>query len=213
MKTNNKILEVIHLLKKEYPLANCALKYNSPLQLLISARLSAQCTDKKVNSVTPILFSKFKCAEDFAKADLEEIKSIIKPCGLYKIKSQNIIDMCKKLISDYKGIVPDNMQDLTSLPGIGRKTANLVRVQVYNKPGIIVDTHFSRITNRIGFHKLKDPVKIEFLMKNIVPPEESIEFCHRLVMHGREICKARNPLCNKCILNHLCDYFLKKEFN
>ena len=209
MKTNDKILEVIRLLKKEYPVANCSLVYHSPLQLLIAARLSAQCTDKKVNSVTNELFSKFKCAEDFAQADLNEIVRIIKPCGLYKIKSQNIIDMCKKILSDYNGTVPHTMQDLTSLPGIGRKTANLVLSEVYNKPGIIVDTHFSRITNRIGFHKLKDPIKIEFLMRDIVPIEESVGFCHRIVMHGREICKARNPLCNKCIINHLCDYFLK----
>ena len=211
MKNTFKILEVIKLLKKEYPVAKCSLIYKTPLELVICARLSAQCTDSKVNSVTPRLFSKFTNAEEFAKADLKEIEHIIKPCGLYKIKSKNIIDMCKKIISDFDGKIPDNLKDLTSLPGIGRKTANLVLGQVYNKPAIIVDTHFTRITKKLGFHNLKDPFKIELIMKDLVPSDESAEFCHRIVMHGREICKARNPLCEKCLLNKICSYYLKNN--
>ena len=213
MKNNLKILEVIKLLKIKYPIAKCSLIYKTPLELIICARLSAQCTDNKVNSVTPSLFSKFKCAKDFAKADPKEIEDFIKPCGLYKVKAQNIVDMCKKIISNFNGNVPDNLEDLTSLPGIGRKTANLTLAQVYKKPAIIVDTHFMRITKRLGFHNLKDPFKIELLMKNLVPSEESIDFCHRLVMHGREICSAKKPLCERCPLNKLCDFYVKNKFS
>lgn len=211
MKNEIETQKIILILKETYPDATCALVYSSPLQLLIAARLSAQCTDKRVNMITPELFSKFKCAKDFANAAEEEVEAIIKPCGLYKTKAKNIIGMCRKIVSDFNGEVPSKMEDLTSLPGIGRKTANLVRGEIFGKPGIIVDTHFSRVTSRIGFHNLKDPVKIEKEMKEIIPEEETLKFCHRIVIHGRNICKARKPLCEKCPLKKMCDYSIRKE--
>lgn len=211
MKNEIETQKIILILKETYPNATCALVYSSPLQLLIAARLSAQCTDKRVNMITPELFSKFKCAKDFANAAEEEVEAIIKPCGLYKTKAKNIIGMCKKIVSDFNGEVPPKMEDLTSLPGIGRKTANLVRGEIFGKPGIIVDTHFSRVTSRIGFHNLKYPVKIEKEMKKIIPEEETLKFCHRIVIHGRNICKARKPLCEKCPLKKMCDYIIRKE--
>ncbi len=206
---NSKIEAVINLLKDEYPQANCSLIYSSPLELLICTRLSAHCTDARVNLVTPSLFSAFKSVEDFAKADPAEIEKYVKSCGLYKTKSKNIVDMCKKIISCFGGQVPNNQKDLESLPGIGRKSANLILGEIYRKPGIIVDTHFSRATNRLGFHNSKDPLKIEKIMKEIVPEKESIDFCHRLVLHGRVVCKARNPLCDSCTLKNLCNYYRK----
>ena len=209
MDNKNKIQKIISILENEYPSPECTLNYNSPIQLIIAARLSAQCTDARVNLVTPKLFSLFKDIEDFANADLNVIEECIKSCGFYKVKSQNIIDMCKKLLSDFNGKIPDNIDDLTTLPGIGRKTANLILAEVYGIPGIIVDTHFSRVTRRLGFHNLKDPIKIEFVMKNIIPPEKSNDFCHRMVEHGRKICKAQKPLCEKCILKKLCSEYKK----
>lgn len=211
MKNKIETQKIISTLKETYPNATCALVYSSPLQLLIAARLSAQCTDKRVNMVTPELFARFKCAKDFANADKEEVEAIIKPCGLYKTKARSIIGICKKIISDFNGEVPSKMEDLTSLPGIGRKTANLVRGEIFGKPGIIVDTHFSRVTGRIGFHNLKNPVKIEKEMKKIIPEEETLKFCHRIVIHGRNICKARKPLCEECPLKKMCDYSIRKE--
>lgn len=211
MKNEIETQKIILTLKETYPNATCALVYSSPLQLLIAARLSAQCTDKRVNMVTPELFARFKCAKDFASAAKEEVEAIIKPCGLYKTKARSIIGICKKIISDFNGEVPSKMEDLTSLPGIGRKTANLVRGEIFGKPGIIVDTHFSRVTGRIGFHNLKNPVKIEKEMKKIIPEEETLKFCHRIVIHGRNICKARKPLCEECPLKKMCDYSIRKE--
>ena len=210
MKNEIETQKIISTLKETYPDATCALIYSSPLQLLIAARLSAQCTDKRVNMVTPDLFARFKCAKDFANADKEEVEAIIKPCGLYKTKAKSIIGICRKIVSDFNDEVPSKMEDLTSLPGIGRKTANLVRGEIFGKPGIIVDTHFSRVTSRLGFHKLKNPVKIEKEMKEIIPEEESLKFCHRIVIHGRNICKARKPLCEECPLKKMCDYSIMK---
>jgi len=207
MDVKEKILIVIDLLSKKYPDATCALIYNSPLQLLICARLSAQCTDKRVNLVTPALFSRFQNIEDFALADVDEVASYIKPCGLYKVKSQSIVQMCRRIIERFNGRIPKDMKNLSSLPGIGRKTANLVLGEIYGKPGIIVDTHFARVTKRLGFHKLKNPEKIEYIMKEIVPENESIAFCHRVVWHGREICRARRPLCQYCTLKEVCSYY------
>lgn len=210
MKNEIETQKIISTLKETYPDATCALIYSSPLQLLIAARLSAQCTDKRVNTVTPELFDKFKCAKDFANATEEEVEAIIKPCGLYKTKARNIIGMCKKIISDFNGEVPSRMEDLTSLPGIGRKTANLIRGEIFGKPGIIVDTHVTRVTSRLGFHNLKNPVKIEKELKKIIPEEETLKFCHRIVIHGRNICKARKPLCEECPLKKMCNYSITK---
>ena len=210
MKNKIETQKIISTLKETYPDATCALIYSSPLQLLIAARLSAQCTDKRVNMVTPELFDKFKCAKDFANATEEEVEAIIKPCGLYKTKARNIIGMCKKIISDFNGEVPSRMEDLTSLPGIGRKTANLIRGEIFGKPGIIVDTHVTRVTSRLGFHNLKNPVKIEKELTKIIPEEETLKFCHRIVIHGRNICKARKPLCEECPLKKMCNYSITK---
>lgn len=207
MNIEKKIKKTIKLLSAQYPKAICSLNYSSPLQFLICARLSAHCTDKMVNLVTPALFSKFQTIEDFAAANITELQKYIKPCGLYKVKSQSIIQMCKEIINRFDGEIPKNIKSLSSLPGIGRKTANLFLGEIYAKPGIIVDTHFSRVTKRLGFHNLNDPVKIEYIMKDIVPEEESIKFCHRVVWHGREVCKARKPLCETCILKEICNYF------
>lgn len=211
MKAKNNINKIINLLKKEYPDAMCSLTYDSPVQLLIAGRLSSQCTDKRVNIVTKTLFNKYKTAEDFASASLEDIKEIVKPCGLFNTKAANIIDMCKMIINDFSNNVPDNIDDLVKLPGIGRKTANLIVGEVYKKPAIICDTHCIRITNLLGLSSSKDPVKVEKELKNILPPKDSCLFCHLMVYHGREICKARNPLCNKCVIYYYCPSFNIKE--
>lgn len=191
-------------LKKEYPDAICSLRYSDPLQLLIATRLSAQCTDARVNMVTPELFKRFKTVDDFAESTPEEVAEYIKSCGLYKTKSKDIIALAKMLRDDFSGVVPDNIDDLTKLPGIGRKTANLVCGDIFGKPAVVVDTHCIRITHRLGLHDLKDPKKIEFALRALLPPNESNDFCHRLVLHGRAVCTARSPKCEKCCMNGFC---------
>ena len=200
-------LKVISVLKKEYPNPVCSLIYNNPIQLLIATRLSAQCTDIRVNSITPALFHRFKTIYDFAKCSPDELEEYIFPCGLYKTKAKDIIGMCQMVIKDFDGIVPDSIEKLTSLPGVGRKTANLILGEIYHKPAIIVDTHFIRITKRLGFHNIKDPLKIEFIMKDLLPENDSTKFCHMVVMHGRTICTAMDPKCFKCPLKELCKYY------
>lgn len=197
-------LLAVESLKKEYPDAKCSLNYNTPLQLLIATRLAAQCTDARVNIVTPALFERFKTAEDFANATYEEVAEYIKSCGLYKTKSKDIVELSKMIQKDFGGEVPDNMKDLLKLPGIGRKTANLIMGDVYHQPAVVVDTHCIRITKRLGLHKLSDQVKIENELKKLLPPEESNDFCHRIVLHGRAVCDARNPKCDKCCMNTFC---------
>lgn len=191
-------------LKKEYPDAICSLRYSDPLQLLIATRLSAQCTDARVNMVTPELFNRFKTVDDFAESTPEEVAEYIKSCGLYKTKSKDIVALAKMLRDDFSGVVPDNIDDLTKLPGIGRKTANLVCGDIFGKPAVVVDTHCIRITHRLGLHDLKDPKKIEFALRALLPPNESNDFCHRLVLHGRAVCTARSPKCEKCCMNGFC---------
>ncbi len=209
MTDKEKALIAIKELGKEYQDAICSLDYSDALQLLIATRLAAQCTDKRVNMVTPELFSKYKNAYDFANAKVEDIANIIRSCGFYKTKSNDIVSMCKTIIEKYDGKVPDNVEDLTSLSGIGRKTANLVVGDIYGKPAVVVDTHCIRITSRLGFHNIKNPEKIEKILKEILPPEKSNDFCHRLVLHGRAVCKARNPLCNECCLKNICTYSIR----
>lgn len=199
-----KILICIEKLKTAYPDAKCSLEYSSPLEILVAARLSAQCTDIRVNTVTPALFKRFPNAKAFASADIHEIEEYIRPCGLYKTKAKNISEMCKKIVNEFNSKVPDNMEDLLSLPGIGRKTANLILGDVYKRPAIVVDTHFIRLTNRLGFHKSKDPYKIEQIMKNLVPDNDSSDFCHRIVLHGRSVCTSRSPKCSKCCIKEVC---------
>lgn len=197
-------LNAVEALKKEYPNAICSLVYSDPLHLLVATRLAAQCTDARVNMVTPALFERFPDAESFAEATEQEVAEYIKSCGLYKTKSRDIVAMGKKLVDDFDGKVPDNIEDLTSLPGIGRKTANLIIGDVYGKPAVVVDTHCIRITRRLGLHELKDAKKIEFILRDLLPPEESNDFCHRLVLHGRAVCDARKPKCEECCMKDFC---------
>ena len=197
-------LKIIELLKVEYPVAECTLRYKKDYQLLIATRLAAQCTDKRVNTVTDVLFKKFKTLDSLANADIVDVENIIKPCGFYKIKAKDIVNMCNLLISNFSSKVPNNIKDLVSLPGVGRKTANLILGDIYNLPAVVVDTHCIRITRRIGLHDSKNPILVEKILKDILPPEESNDFCHRLVMHGREICKALKPKCEICCINGVC---------
>ncbi|MCH5299117.1 MAG: endonuclease III [Ruminococcus sp.] len=197
-------LSAVETLKKEYPDAICSLEYTEPLQLLIATRLAAQCTDARVNMVTPALFERFPTAADFAAATEEEVAEYIKSCGLYKTKSRDLVALGKMIVEEFDGKVPDNIDDLVKLPGIGRKTANLVMGDVYGKPAVVVDTHCIRLTKRLGLHELKDQKKIEFLLRDLLPPEESNDFCHRLVLHGRAVCDARKPKCGECCMSDFC---------
>ena len=194
----------VQALKKEYPDAICSLEYKDPLQLLIATRLAAQCTDARVNMVTPALFERFKNVDDFANATANEVAEYIKSCGLYKTKSNDIVALAKMLRDEFDGKVPDNIEDLTKLPGIGRKTANLVMGDVFGKPAVVVDTHCIRITRRLGLHGEKDAKKIEFILRDLLDPSESNDFCHRLVLHGRAVCTARSPKCENCCMNEFC---------
>lgn len=196
--------KVFNILEKEYGDVSCTLLYNTPLELLIATCLSAQCTDVRVNMVTRDLFCKYKDVYDFANADCSELEQYIKSTGLYKNKAKNIISACKTLINDFGGVVPDNMYDLLKLSGVGRKTANLILGEIFKKDAVVVDTHCIRLTNRIGILDSKDPKKIELDLKNIIDGKNQLKFCHLMVTHGRNICKARMPLCDECIINHIC---------
>lgn len=197
-------LKAINALKSKYPDAICSLIYSDPFELLVATRLSAQCTDARVNMVTPALFDRFKGIDAFADADAEEVGEYIKSCGLYKTKAKDLVKMAQQLREHYNSRVPDTIEELTKLSGVGRKTANLIVGDVYHKPAIVVDTHCIRITRRLGLHNEKDAAKIEKKLKTILPPEESNDFCHRIVLFGREICTARSPKCDTCPLNDFC---------
>lgn len=197
-------LSAVDALKNEYPDARCSLTYETPLQLLIATRLSAQCTDARVNIVTPALFARFATVDDFADASADEVAEYIKSCGLYKTKSKDIVAMAQKLRDDFGGEVPGTIEELTTLPGVGRKTANLICGDVFGQPAVVVDTHCIRITTRLGLHKQTDQRKIETELKKLLPPEESNDFCHRLVLHGRAVCTARSPKCRDCCMNGFC---------
>ena len=197
-------LNAVEALRKEYPDAICSLTADTPFELLIATRLSAQCTDARVNLVTPALFEKYRTLEDYAQADSEDIAEIIHSCGFFRQKSKDIVGMAQKILSDFDGKVPDNIEDLTSLPGVGRKTANLICGDVYGKPAIVADTHLIRISNRLGLVATKDPYKVEIELKKLLPPEESNDFCHRAVLHGRAICDARKPKCDICPMTEFC---------
>ena len=196
--------EVISLLKEEYPDVKCALIYTKPHELLIATRLSAQCTDKRVNMVTPALFERFKSIDDFAAADVSEVEDYIRTCGLFKTKAKDIVEMCIMLRDVYGGIVPDSIEELTKLPGVGRKTANLIVGDLYGKPAMVCDTHVIRLTNRLGLSDTKDASKVEKELRACVPPEEGLMLCHRLVWHGRGVCSARAPRCEACVLRNIC---------
>lgn len=199
-------LAVIERLKEKYPDAICSLTYRKDYELLIATRLSAQCTDARVNIVTKDLFAQFPTVESFAQADLSQVEEIVKPCGLYKTKAKSIVEMCKILLEHFDGKVPDNMEDLLTLPGVGRKTANLILGDIFHKPAIVCDTHCIRITNLLGLTDTKDPAKCEEQLRKILPPEESSDLCHRFVLFGRERCKARKPDCGSCELKDICKH-------
>ena len=202
---------IIERLEQVYPDAVCSLEYKKPHELMIAGRLSAQCTDARVNIVTKQLFSEFKTIEDFAKADVSRIEEIIKPCGLYKTKARSIVAMCRQIIDNFNGEIPDTIEELTTLTGIGRKTANLIMGDVFHKPAVVTDTHCIRICGRLGLTENKDPAKVETDLKKILPPDKSSDFCHRLVLFGREYCKARGERCSECPLLDLCGNKAKSE--
>ena len=198
-------LKAVELFKKEYPNAICSLNYSDAFQLLIATRLSAQCTDARVNIVTPNLFKRFPTAADMAIAEQTEVEELIKTCGLYKTKAKDLIGIAKMICTDFNGQIPDTIEQLTKLPGVGRKTANLVVGDIYKKPAVVTDTHFIRLCNRLGFVKTKEPLKVEMAMRDILPPLESNDFCHRAVLHGRAVCTARKAFCDRCCLNEICE--------
>ncbi len=197
-------LQAVEALKKEYPDAICSLTYTDPLQLLIATRLAAQCTDARVNMVTPALFERFPDAKAFADAQYEEVEEYIKSCGLYKTKAKDLVELGKMLVADFGSEVPDTLEQLIKLPGIGRKTANLVMGDIFKKPAVVVDTHCIRITRRLGLHNEKDAKKIEFILRDLLPEDESNDFCHRIVLHGRAVCTARKAMCENCCMAEFC---------
>lgn len=198
-------LKSVEALKEAYPEAICSLVYSDPLQLLIATRLSAQCTDARVNLVTPELFSKYKTLDDLANAEVEDVEKIIRSCGFYHDKARDIVGIAKKIKSDFNGEVPSTIEELTSLPGVGRKTANLIMGDVFHAPSsVVTDTHLIRISNRIGLVDTKDPKKVEFELRKFLPPDESNDFCHRTVLHGRAVCTARKAHCDICTLKDFC---------
>ena len=204
MTKKERALLAVEALKKEYPGAVCSLEYQDPLQLLIATRLSAQCTDARVNLVTPALFARFPTLEAFCAGSEEEIAELIRSCGLYKTKARDIFAMCHVLRDSYNGVIPDTVDELTKLPGVGRKTANLVVGDIYKKPAVVTDTHCIRITGRLGLTESNVPLKVEKDLRAVLPPEESNDFCHRTVLHGRAVCTARNPKCALCCMNSFC---------
>ena len=206
------VLKIKDIFDKVYADAKCSLDFSTPHELLVAVQLSAQCTDARVNIVTKDLFKKYTSVKEFALANEEDLCEIIRPCGFYRTKGKNIIASSQKILREFGGKVPDNMDDLLSLPGVGRKTANLILGDVYGIPGLVVDTHAIRLTNRIGLVTQKDPVKIEFALKKIVPPEYQTRFCHQLVYHGRAVCNAAKPQCTVCPIGELCKKKNVKKF-
>lgn len=204
--TKTRAAEIVDRLEKVYPEAQCSLVYEKPYELLISVRLSAQCTDARVNIVTKELFKRFPTLESFAEADISEVEKIVMPCGLFRTKAKSIVELSKKLIDDFGGRVPDTMEGLLSLPGVGRKTANLILGDVYKQPAVVTDTHCIRICGRLGLSEGDDPAKVEKQLREVLPMERASDFCHRLVNFGRDTCSARKPRCEGCPLTDLCEY-------
>lgn len=204
-----KVSEIIALLEQKYPEAPCALHYSKDYELMIAVRLSAQCTDARVNLITPALFAAYPTLEDMANADITRVEEIIHSCGFFRQKAKDIVLACQMLLTEHNGKVPNTMEALLKLPGVGRKTANLLLGDLYGQPGSVVcDTHCIRICGRLGLSKGKEPEKVEKQLRAILPPEKSSDFCHRIVLFGREVCIARSPKCAECPLSHLC-----KEIN
>lgn len=213
MKAPEEVWAIINALKELYPDALCSLQYEKDYELLFAVRLSAQCTDARVNMVTPALFARFPTLEAFAEADPAEVGRYIHSCGFYNGKSKDLVNCAKMLLEKFDGKVPQSMEDLTSLPGIGRKTANLIRGDIYNEPGsVVADTHCIRITGRLGLTDgTKDPGKVETQLRAVLPPEESSDFCHRMVLFGRDVCVARKPKCESCPLTQWCSQYQSQQ--
>ena len=212
MTTKSDVRAIVDALKELYPDSLCSLQYEKDYELLFAVRLSAQCTDERVNQVTPALYARFPTLEAFAEADVAEVEELIHSCGFFRAKAHDIVASAQMLLRDFGGKVPDNMEDLLKLPGVGRKTANLILGDIYNAPGVVIaDTHCIRISGRLGLTDgTKDPGKVEQQLRKILPPEESNDFCHRLVLHGRAVCTARVPYCDRCCLRPWCDTYNKK---
>lgn len=204
MRTQEQIDEIVRLLLAEYPQAGCTLDWGRDYELLFSVRLAAQCTDERVNRVTPALFARFPTLEAFARADVEEVERYVHSCGFYRAKARDIVACAQVLLEKYGGELPRTMEELTALPGVGRKTANLILGDVFHVPGsVVVDTHCIRLSNRLGLvDGMKDPVKIEKELRQVLPPERSSDFCHCVVLHGRAVCDARSPKCGECCVRH-----------
>ena len=209
MKKSEITLKAVAALEALYPDAICSLEYTDAFQLLIATRLSAQCTDARVNMVTPALFAKYPNAYSMAKAPIEDIEELIKTCGLYKTKARDLVGIAQMITVNFGGKVPDTIETLTLLPGVGRKTANLVCGDIYGKPAVVTDTHFIRLCNRLGLVSTKDPLKVENAMRLLLPPEKSNDFCHRAVLFGRDICTARKAFCERCPMNDFCPKKIK----
>ena len=207
-----KVLSIIEILKDKYPDPVCALHYTKDYELMIAVRLSAQCTDARVNLITPALFAAYPTLEAMASAPIEHVEELVHSCGFYKHKARDIVLACQMLLQKHNGKVPGTMDELLALPGVGRKTANLLLGDLYQEPGSVVcDTHCIRICGRLGLSQGKEPEKVERQLRAILPPEESSDFCHRIVLFGREVCTARNPQCGHCPLRHLCKEFQPQE--
>ena len=209
MRTPEQVSEIVRLLLEEYPEASCTLDYGKDYELLFSVRLAAQCTDERVNRITPALFERFPTLEAFAEADVEEVEDYVRSCGFFRSKARDIVACAQVLVSKYGGKVPATMEELTALPGVGRKTANLILGDVFRVPGsVVVDTHCIRLSNRLGLvDGVKEPEKIEVALREMLPPESSSDFCHCIVLHGRAVCDARKPQCETCCVRHLCRHF------
>ena len=206
MLPKKQVLEIVRRLEEEYPLAECTLDFKKDYELLFSVRLAAQCTDARVNMITPALFERFPTLQSFADAEPEDVEPYVRSCGFYRAKARDIVASARMLVDNYGGRVPDTMEELLKLPGVGRKTANLILGDVYNVPGsTVVDTHCIRISNRLGLvDDIKDPVRIETELRKQLPPEKSSDFCHRIVLRGRAVCTARKPDCAVCCLKTVC---------
>lgn len=205
MTKKQRTVEAVNRLKEKYPDALCSLQYTDPFQLLVAVRLSAQCTDARVNLVTPALFARFPTMQSFAQASPEDVEPYIHSCGFFRAKAKDIVSAAKMLLAEYNGELPKSIDELCKLPGVGRKTANLLCGDIYGQNGVVVaDTHCIRISGRLGLVDSKDPFKVEMQLRKLLPPEESNDFCHRLVLFGREICDARSPRCSQCPLNDIC---------
>lgn len=206
MRTQEQVNEIVRLLLAEYPEASCTLDYGKAYELLFSVRLAAQCTDERVNRITPALFARFPTLEAFAGADVEEVETYVHSCGFFRAKARDIVACAQVLLEKHGGRVPSTIEELTALPGVGRKTANLIVGDVYGQPAVVADTHLIRISNRLGLVDTKDPVKVEFALRELLPPEDSNDYCHRNVLHGRAVCDARKPKCEICPMNGYCRY-------